>query len=70
MSKVIIYPKDDGGLAIVIPAKNSEMSIEQIAEKDVPKGKPYEIIDYSSLPKDREFRDSWEFEQTPGPKGM
>ena len=70
MNQVIIYPKDDGSLAIVIPSKSSSLSIEEIAEKDVPEGKPYEIIDYSSLPKNREFRDCWEFEQPPGPKGM
>lgn len=59
--KVIIY-KTDNGVAIVYPALDCGLSIEQIADKDVPAGVPYKIIDASELPSDRTFRSAWEFQ--------
>lgn len=59
--KVIIY-KTDNGVAIVYPALDCGLSIEQIADKDVPAGVPYKIIDASELPSDRTFRNAWEFQ--------
>lgn len=61
MEKCIIYPTDEGGVAIVYPAPECPLPIAEIARKDVPKGKPYKIIDISELPEDRTFRDAWEF---------
>jgi hypothetical protein len=60
MNKRIIYPTDDGGVAIIIPA-DCGLSIEEIAAKDVPQGKPYKIVDVSDIPADRTFRNAWEF---------
>ena len=34
-------------------------SIEQIAQKDVPTGKPYKIVDISEIPTDRSQRNAW-----------
>ena len=45
MDKVIVYNQEDGIMAVCIPANNSGLSIEEIAEKDVPKGIKYKIID-------------------------
>jgi hypothetical protein len=61
MNQRIIYPTDDGGVAIIIPAPDCGLSIEEIALKDVPEGKPYKIVDVSDIPTDRTFRDAWEF---------
>jgi hypothetical protein len=63
MTKRIIYPTDDGGVAIVIPAPEAleTMTIEEIAAKDVPAGKPFKIIDTSDVPSDRTFRNAWEY---------
>lgn len=61
MNERIIYPTDDGGVAIIIPAPDCGLTIEQIAEKDVPQGKPYKIVDVADIPTDRTFRDAWEF---------
>jgi hypothetical protein len=58
MNQRIIYPTDDGGVAIIVPA-DCGLSIEQIAAKDVPAGKPYEIVDVSDIPSDRTFRGAW-----------
>ena len=60
MSQRIIYPTDDGGVAVIIPA-DCGLTIEQIAAKDVPAGKSYQIVDVSEIPSDRTFRNAWEY---------
>ena len=55
----VIYPTDDGGVAVIIPAPECGLTIEEIAAKDVPAGKPYKIIDAADVPADREFRGAW-----------
>jgi len=61
----IIYPKDEGGVAIVIPSPEAleTMTIEQIAAKDIPTGKPYKIVDVADIPTDRTFRNAWEYQE-------
>ena len=108
MNKRIIYPNDDGGVAILIPApkvrkkvlvseavtetithdavfnddgieiepaydktvtitpavhrdETDEEFAEWIAAKDVPSGKPFQIVDVSDIPSDRTFRNAWEY---------
>ena len=61
MNQRIIYPTQDGGVAIVIPAPGCGLTIEQIAAKDVPVGVPYRIVDASDIPTDRTFRAAWEY---------
>ena len=61
--KRIIYPTDDGGVAIIIPAAECGLTIEEIAAKDVPAGKAYKIVDVADIPSDRTFRDAWEFSE-------
>ena len=60
MNQKIIYPTDDGGVAVIIPA-DCGLTIEEIAAKDVPQGKPYKIVDVADIPTDRTFRDAWEY---------
>ena len=67
-NKRIIYPTENGGVAIIIPAlnaKNADESydefIERIAKKDVPAGLPYKIVPLEDIPTDRTFRDAWEY---------
>jgi hypothetical protein len=61
MTQRIIYSTDDGGVAIIIPTPECllEHTIEEIAAKDVPAGKPYKIVDVSDIPSDRTFRGAW-----------
>jgi hypothetical protein len=61
MSQRIIYPTDDGGVAVIIPTAECGLTIQQIAAKDVPMGKPYKIVDVSDVPSDRTFRNAWEY---------
>ena len=70
----IIYPTDDGGVAIIIPAPECGLTIEEIAAKDVPPiveringeivsstPRPYKIVDVSDIPSDRLLRNAWEY---------
>jgi len=60
---IIIYPKDDGGVEIVIPAPKwlkDGGTMEKLAAKVVPEGKKYKIVEESAVPSDRTFRDAWE----------
>ena len=63
MTKRIIYPTDDGGVAILIPTAEylADHTIEELAAKDVPAGKPYKIVDVADIPTDRTFRNAWEY---------
>ena len=63
MNQRIIYPNDDGGVSILIPTEEylAEHTIEELAAKDVPAGKPYKIVDVADIPTDRTFRDAWEY---------
>ena len=58
MNQRIIYQNDTGGVAVLIPA-DCGLTIEEIAAKDVPTGKPYKIVDVSEIPTDREWRNEW-----------
>ena len=63
MNSRIIYPTDDGGVAVIVPAPEAleTMTIEEIAAKDVPAGKEFKIIDTADVPTDRTFRNAWEY---------
>ena len=61
MNQRIIFPTDEGGVAVIIPAPGCGLTIEEIAAKDVPAGKPFKIVDVSDIPSDRSFRNAWEF---------
>ena len=61
----IIYKTDEGGVAVLIPAPECLQShtIQEIAEKDVPAGKPYKIVSVDDIPSDRTFRNAWEADE-------
>ena len=63
MNQRIIYQNDNGGVSILIPTPEylAEHTIEELATKDVPAGKPHKIVDVSDIPTDRTFRDAWEY---------
>ena len=72
--KRIIYPTDDGGVAVIVPA-DCGLTIEEIAAKDVPPiivygpensivsstPRPFAIVDTADIPSDRTFRNAWEY---------
>ncbi len=61
--KRIIYQTNDGGVAVIVPSAEylETHTIEELAAKDVPSGKAYQIIDESDVPSNRTFRNAWEY---------
>jgi len=66
MTKRIIYKSDEGGVVVLIPTQEalSQYSIEALALKDVPFGKPFKIVDVEDVPSDRTFREAWQVEES------
>ena len=60
MNQRIIFQTDDGGVAVIVPAPESGLTIQEIALKDVPAGKVFKIVDVADIPTDRTFRNAWE----------
>ena len=54
MNSRILFPNDDGGVSVIIPAESVEAAM-----KDIPSGKPYLIVDVADIPTDRSFRNAW-----------
>jgi hypothetical protein len=77
MNQRIIYPTDDGGVAVIVPAPECGLTIEEIAAKDVPPivvfgpegsvisstARAYKIVDVADIPSDRTFRNAWEYQE-------
>jgi len=65
MNQRIIYPNDNGGVSILIPTPEylETHTIEELAAKDVPAGKPYQIVNVADIPTDRTFRNAWEYQE-------
>jgi hypothetical protein len=59
----IIYPNDTGGVSILVSSLHWKGTMEELAQKDVPSGKPYKIVEDSDIPSDRTFRDAWEYQE-------
>jgi hypothetical protein len=61
-NKRILWQTEDGGVAVIIPTDDCALTVEEIATKDVPSGRPYKIVDASDVPSDRTFRNAWEYQ--------
>jgi hypothetical protein len=57
----IIY-QTETGIAIIHPT--GELSIEEVAAKDVPAGVPYRIVNDDEVPSDRTFRNALKYDLT------
>ena len=60
--KRIIFKNTDNSIGVIIPSQEamSKYTLVQIANKDVPAGLPYKIVNTSDVPSDRTFRNAWE----------
>ena len=68
----IIFKNKDNSISIITPTDEalSFATINQIAEKDVPKDLPYKILSVDDIPTDRTFRNAWEWDNTIEPDGF
>lgn len=67
----IVYPRETGGISIIYPNLECGLSIQDIAEKDVPAGVPYVFIPIDTIPTDHTFFDAFEVDFSfPNGKGI
>jgi len=69
MSRVI-FENADGTVGIIVPAPNSDLSIQEIARKDVPEGLSYAIIEDAEVPSDRSYRNEWVRDASAAPSAV
>ena len=55
MKTFFIYPNDEGGVVLGIPAPNCNIPLSEIARKDVPPGKPFKFVTEAEVPQDHTF---------------
>ena len=56
----IIYQTLDNTVAVITPSPKWTGTMQELADKDVPTGSAYKIIEDSELPASRDFRNAWE----------
>tara|TARA_R100001460_G_scaffold80714_1_gene121692 strand:- start:965 stop:1165 length:201 start_codon:yes stop_codon:yes gene_type:complete len=59
--KRFIYENDGGGISIVCPADNTDLTLDQIKDKSCPKDRTVYTVDKSLIPTDRSFRNAWTY---------
>tara|TARA_R110000796_G_C14468552_1_gene425316 strand:+ start:531 stop:755 length:225 start_codon:yes stop_codon:yes gene_type:complete len=62
--KRIIYKTSTGLVRVIVPADNIDMTVEEIAQKDVPTGLKYKIVNKSEISSDRTFRNAWDINES------
>ena len=61
-NKRILYQTEEGGVAVIVPTDSCGLTVEEIAAKDVPTGRPWKIVDVSEVPSDRTFRNALQYQ--------
>ena len=64
----IIYKNEDNSIGIITPTEEvlKFATLLDVAEKDVPHNLPYWIVDASTIPESRTFRNAWEIDESFG----
>ena len=58
MNRRIVYQLAGQPVSVLVPCECG-LTFEQIGSKDVPRGVPFWIVDASTIPDDRTFRNAW-----------
>jgi len=58
-NKRVIFDNGEGGVSILVPSPNCELSLEQIIDKDIPADRSKDTLEASDLPTDRTYRSAW-----------
>jgi hypothetical protein len=56
----IIYKTLEGTVSVITASGEWLGTTEELAQKDVPTGLKYKIVEDSAIPTDRTFRNAWE----------
>ena len=62
MNKRILYVTEEG-ISVIVPITNCGLSVDEIARKDVPRGRKYKIINVADVPSDKTFHQAWEIDE-------
>jgi hypothetical protein len=60
----IIYKTPEGTVSFISASQEWSGTMEELAQKDVPTGLKYKIVENSAFPSDRTFRDAWEVDES------
>ena len=59
----IIYKTQEGTVSVIIPSPKWAGTMDELAQKDVPTGLKYKIVEDSIIPSDDSFRNAWEVDE-------
>ena len=59
----IIYKPPENTVVVLIPSSEWTGTMEELAQKDVPTGLKYKIVEDDVIPTDRTFRNAWEVDE-------
>ena len=59
----IIYKTPENTISVMTPTSEWIGTMEELAQKDVPTGLKYKIVEDSVIPTDRSFRNAWEVDE-------
>ena len=59
----IIYKLPEGTVSVISASPEWTGTMEELAQKDVPTGLKYKIVEDSVIPTDRAFRNAWEVDE-------
>jgi hypothetical protein len=62
--QVIIYEQENGHVAICTPVIDSGLTVEQIAQKDVPENSRRRICETTSIPQNSVFFGAWIYDES------
>ena len=59
----IIYKTSEDTVSVIGSSPEWSSTMEELAQKDVPTGLKYKIVEDSVIPSDRSFRNAWEVDE-------
>ena len=59
----IIFKTPENTVTVMQPTSEWTGTMEELAQKDVPTGLKYKIVEDSVIPTDRSFRNAWEVDE-------
>ena len=59
----IIYKTPENTVSVISASPHWSGTMEELAQKDVPTGLKYKIVEDSDIPSDSSFRDAWEVDE-------
>jgi hypothetical protein len=59
----IIYKTAEGTVSVIALSQEWSGTMKELAQKDVPTGLKYKIVEDSVIPTDRSFRNAWEVDE-------